>query len=834
MFRRRLWILATVLALGCGMVLAADWWFAYPPGATGPYVGRSRCVECHQTEHKAWQGSHHDLAMAEPAAATVVGNFQNVTFDYNGITSRFTEREGHYFVSTDGPDGAVREYEVKYTFGWTPLQQYLVELEGGRLQVLPFCWDVNRKQWFHIYRDDPQPITYRDPLHWTGRLQNWNYMCAECHSTDLRKNFDLARNEYDTQFTDIDVSCEACHGPGGMHVDLAENKLFFWDRNHGYGLAQLKGPDATAELEACARCHSHKRIVHDGFHPGRRYMDHFLLSGIDDVQHVEPLYYPDGQVQGEVYELGSFEQSHMYRKGVRCTDCHDPHTAGLKREGNRLCTECHVQAKYDTPQHHHHLQGGEGSKCVECHMPTRTYMVVDPRRDHSLRMPRPDLSVKLGTPNACTGCHLKKDTSDVARDEYQDWLTARDQRRDAAADEELRRLDAWAADKVAAWYDDNHRKDEHYGEVIAAARAGVAPGGSLTPKQQRERVDEIVARLVRLAGNKEHAGPNVRASAVALLGGYPTPQAMEANVQLLKDDEPQVRARAVGNLSSFYPSEEDLFKLRRQGAPLLSDPVRAVRIEAARVVSVVPRKMLSSEEREALGAAVTEFMDGLEAVADEPGTHLNAGIVWNNLREYDRAEQAYLQGIRLDAARMLAPLRSNLALLYDRQQRKADAERLLREAVDISAKVHALEPRAATEYATACFNLALRLLDQAAADEAEQPQRSERNFQEAELYLVKALDLAAGMSNVRQTYVEVLVQLGRKDEALRLLRHNPHGELASAQLTYQLVLEHLRANRFQQALSCAELRAEFLPDDDQAQEDLRLLREKIGSARKNN
>ena len=174
----------------------------------------------------------------------------------------------------------------------------------------------------------------------------------------------------------------------------------------------------------------------------------------------------------------------MYRKDVRCTDCHDPHTTRIKFEDNRLCTQCHLSAKYDGPAHHHHKIGSQGALCVECHMPSKNYMVVDPRRDHSLRPPRPDLTVKLGVPNACNKCHTKEQE------------TAQ-----------------WAADWIVKWYGPERRDKPHYGELIAAGRQGDASA-----------IDDL-SKLARSA----NAGPIVRATAASLLGTrYPVAQTRDA------------------------------------------------------------------------------------------------------------------------------------------------------------------------------------------------------------------------------------------------------------------------------------------------------------------
>ncbi|MCA9267944.1 MAG: hypothetical protein KDA41_05710, partial [Planctomycetales bacterium] len=399
--------------LAAGLLLA-DWWNAVPDYVEAKYVGRQSCLECHQAEAHAWHGSHHDLAMDIATDETVLGDFDDAELTTYGVTTRMFRRDGKHFMHTEGPDGKAADFEVKYVFGVTPLQQYLAETERpadakpneiGRLQVLPATWDAVRNEWYHLDPPDVhERVLHDDRLHWTGVGQNWNRMCADCHSTNLQKNFDSAARQYHTTFSEIDVSCEACHGPGSVHVELATATSAFWDRKRGYGLAKLKGADPRPQLDTCARCHVRRqRVVAPNYTPGEPFYDYFANEFIR-----EGAYYADGQIRDEVYVYGSFIQSKMFHKGIRCTDCHDPHTTKVKYNDNRLCTSCHTHpaGKYDTPAHHHHNVNSSGASCVECHMPHTTYMEVDPRRDHSLRVPRPDLSVKFGTPNACTACHI--------------------------------------------------------------------------------------------------------------------------------------------------------------------------------------------------------------------------------------------------------------------------------------------------------------------------------------------------------------------------------------------------------------------------------------------
>ena len=389
------------------------------------YVGRQACSECHPQQLKLWTGSHHDLAMQPAAAGAVLGDFDDTTFTYGAVTSTLFRRDGSYFVRTDGPDGALHEYRVAYTCGVFPLQQYLVEFPRGRYQVLGIAWDTRPageggQRWFHLYPDER--VDHRDVLHWTGPHQNWNFMCAECHSTNLRKNYRAAEDRFETAWSEIDVSCEACHGPASRHVEWARKAakgrrtgdptlglvVTLKDASGGAWAFEPKTPVARrtrplasrVEVETCGRCHARRAQLWPEYRHGQPLEDTHRVALIE-----EGPYHADGQILDEVYEYGSFVQTRMYREGVTCSDCHEPHSLRLRFEGSTLCARCHLSSKYDAREHHFHKPGSEGARCVSCHMPERMYMVVDGRRDHSFRVPRPDLSAALGTPNACNDCH---------------------------------------------------------------------------------------------------------------------------------------------------------------------------------------------------------------------------------------------------------------------------------------------------------------------------------------------------------------------------------------------------------------------------------------------
>lgn len=633
-FSRTQWTLSIVGMLAAGALwCAADWWVALPADARPRYVGRESCAACHQTQLDHWTGSHHDRAMELATADSVLGDFDNAEFTRLGVTTKFFRRDGKYFVNAEGPDGQLHDYEVKYTFGIDPMQQYMVEFPDGRVQVLRVSWDTRKKKWFEVTPSDvpDERLEPTDPLHWTGMAQNWNTMCADCHSTDVHKNFNLATNTYETTFSEIDVSCETCHGPASMHVELAQSHSLFWDRRHGYGLAKLKGATAAVQLETCAPCHSRRTALHADFHGGDHFLDFYdpslLRAG---------LYFPDGQIQDEVYEYGSFIQSKMYAHNVRCTDCHEPHTLALKYEGNRLCAQCHQPGKYDTLAHHRHTDA-TATQCVTCHMPTRTYMVIDERRDHSLKVPRPDLSVLLGTPNACNNCHTAEGE-------------------DAA----------WAAQKIREWYGDTRPGEPPFGPALAFGQQA-APGGL-----------ELLAEVLR----RKETPDIVRASAAALLSNYPGSESDALCGRLMDDPNPLVRAAAVGAVSS-----EALTRHMSEVTSRLHDPVRIVRFAAAQRLVNEAGRLAEQRFGAPLKAALAEYRAAQELALDRAAAHINLSMISQQLGDSAAARESletalrlepYLSGVREELARAIEQMDGDAAEV--KRLREEEVELLERDA----------------------------------------------------------------------------------------------------------------------------------------------------------
>ena len=605
------------------------------------YVGREVCSGCHAEAALAWEGSDHDRAMEEARPETVLGDFNDAVFRHCGVETRFFREGDGFFIHTQGTDGTMQTYPVAYTFGYEPLQQYLIPLENGRVQAFTVAWDTQGERWFSLAEDEC--ITPPDWLHWTGDGMNWNYMCADCHSTNLQRNFNLADGAYETSFSEIDVSCEACHGPGETHVQEAQSGAY--DPASSGLAATLSAPHQ--QVETCAPCHSRRRIVYPNHIAGNVFLDHYEPELLE-----EELYFADGQIRDEVYVYGSFLQSQMYAEGVVCADCHDPHTTQLKFEGNALCGQCHDVAIYDTFEHIRHPQESEGAQCVDCHMPERTYMVVDPRRDHSFKIPRPDLSARTGAPNVCQGCHT-----------------------DQSAE--------WAAERIDDWH--GPERPPSFATALAGGREG-AP--------------EAEPELIRLM--EDHTAPDiVRATALTLLDRYATVRASEAAIQALGDEAPLVRAAAVRRLGAENSVENDRSAIPKL-EPLLTDSVGLVRMEAARVLArIAPERYTRDNASETAAAwrnALQEYRDGQYALNDQAASHLNLAILHEHLGQSDSAAAAYRTAVRIDST--FVPAHLNLAMLLNRMREPggadagmlaAEAETSLRAAVRMqpdAAEVH--------------------------------------------------------------------------------------------------------------------------------------------------
>ncbi len=607
------------------------------------------CIACHKEQHRAWLGSDHDLAMQKATEATVLGNFADATFVYNGITTTFYKKGPAFMVRTDGPDGKLHDYKVSHTFGVRPLQQYLIPFPDGRFQVLDIAWDARSEKeggqrWYHLHPHDD--IKAGDMLHWSGSSLNWNYMCADCHSTNLKKNYDVETKNYHTSYDVINVSCSACHGEGEKHLQWAKERKGEdpgfaagpansnkWIKGEN-GKPKLLGKIDRREVQLCARCHSRRSQLDGDFAPGKAFDDHHVLATLD-----EALYYPDGQIKDEVYVYGSFLQSKMYEAGVTCSDCHDPHTLKRKADGDKVCLRCHSNTDYAATKHHHHKTGSTGASCIACHMPSRVYMGVDRRYDHSFRIPRPDVSAKLGTPDACTACHNDKNA-------------------------------AWAAASIKKWYGKTPVGHQDFAYALDALYKN----------------SDTAQQLLYDALMKE-TPPIAKASIVEYLGTYPSRQTFTTTLQLLRNDDGLVRLKALTALEAF-----PLNMRVKETFKMLDDPLKMVRIEAARQLSAISAGDLDDAMRTKLDRGIEEYRQTLLFNGDRAESQSALGTLYTNLGKMDKAKTAYEEALRLQPYFVNAYV--NFADFYQVQGNEEAAYAILQKglkaAAESSAIFHAL------------------------------------------------------------------------------------------------------------------------------------------------
>jgi predicted CXXCH cytochrome family protein len=568
------------------------------------FVGDQSCKSCHKNEYHEWLQSDHFLAMQPPNDSTVKGDFNNTHFTGDGVSSHFFKKDGKFFINTEGDDGKNHDYEVKYTFGYKPLQQYLVEFPGGRMQVPRVSWDTKQKKWFNQYTG--QKIPAHDWLHWTGNAQNWNTMCASCHSTNLQKNYNTEADSYHTTFSVINVSCESCHGAGKLHTDYV-NGTDYKNGNKiaGSYLALVKNSGQTEQIKTCAPCHARKSELSASMIESNELLDNFIPE-IPTTEH----FYADGQVNDEDYIYTSFLQSKMFRHGIKCSDCHNPHSTKLKFSvsSNQTCLQCHAK-KYDDSSHTFHSPGIVASACISCHMPAKLYMGNDLRHDHSFRIPRPDLSVKYGTPNACGTCHNNR--------------TAQ-----------------WAADAVSKWY--GPVRKYHFADDLIE-------GSKMDANSE--------AHLIKLISDT--TVPNIiKATAANYLGSIPTQKSLQTLISCLGNADAQTRYRALRSLDNFSPAD-----WKSAVGPLLADKVRAVRIAAADLYTTIPDQEVPAEYTQVYASARNELQNYLLYQADFSVGNLMIADHYLKLKDFNNAEKFYLKGLKKDS--MMNYARLNLSTVYN-------------------------------------------------------------------------------------------------------------------------------------------------------------------------
>jgi predicted CXXCH cytochrome family protein len=714
-------------------------------------VGSTVCATCHAAESTAWKDSQHARAMQPADEASVLGDFKNAHAEHFGSQARFVREDGRFIVETEGKDGKRGQFPVDYTFGVEPLQQYLTPLADGRIQALPYAWDsrakdVGGQRWIHLYPNEATPPG--DALHWTGALQNWNYMCADCHSTFVHKGYDAAADRFQTTFSEVSVGCEACHGAGAGHVAWARGSHGSDAPNKGFSsiAAKRPAPDWTPdpitgspahgvsrpigdEVETCGVCHSRRGQLAEGWQPGSRLTDFYRPSFL-----TPGLFEDDGQMQDEVFNYAAFQQSKMFSKGVVCSDCHDPHSAKLKAEGSAVCSQCHVPEKFATASHTGHQAVPGSPDCISCHMPARTYMVVDRRHDHSFRIPRPDLTATLGIPNTCTACHGDKPAT-------------------------------WAASAIERWHGPARKGFQTYAAAFHAARTDDPQARNLLLRVVRDRDAPAIARATSLLSL--HRSPSAETDAAVTAG--------------LGDTDPMVRIAALGDLAGL-PIEQRW----RRASPLLSDPVRAVRVEAATTLAEGPPPGTGAADIQAFELAAASYVASERYNADRAESRANLGHFYARQGKAADAEREYLAAIAKSPS---AAPRVDLADLYRMTGREGEAEAILRSAIALDASA------AAPQHA-----LGLSLIRQ-------------KRYDEAIVALGRAAALAPEEPRYGYVYAIALQSTGKVAESKAALEKALTASPSDGRLLGALLQHALGARQFDAALGYARRLRIVSPDD---------------------
>jgi tetratricopeptide (TPR) repeat protein len=495
------------------------------PDHFAAYAGSESCKECHKTEYNLWRQSHHGLAERplEPDVDKAAFSPSRIIRSGPQISTA-RPQNGEFQIVTSGFNTNVAPYKVERVIGCDPVEQFLTASVNGRMQVQEISYNPESNQWFDVYAgENRQPGEWG---HWTGRGMNWNSECAECHNTDLKKNYDVATDSYHTAMAEMSVGCEACHGPLKAHVE--------WQKANPKARPDPTIPKFAISqiIDTCGSCHAREQDLTGNFNAGDSFFDHYTLEMLDNAQR----WYADGQVKDEDYEFTSFLSSKMHQAGVTCLDCHNPHS-GKTLEGNALCMRCHKGNFPKAPaisiaEHTHHAPASAGNLCVNCHMPITVYMQEHPRRDHGFTIPDPLLTKQFNIPNACNRCHT---------DENADWA--------------LKYVGQWYGDKM-------NRPTRERAQWIAAAENG----------------DTNASGYLMAMLTDTNQGPYWQAVAVNFLGQWTEdPEMKAALLAQLKAKSPLIRERVVRSLEPIAGDTEVQPALQA----MLSDPSRNVRVTAA-------------------------------------------------------------------------------------------------------------------------------------------------------------------------------------------------------------------------------------------------------------
>ena len=423
---------------------------------TDGYVGSASCRACHPHEHDTWHDSYHRKMTQIATPASVIGDFSGVQLEQAGHRITLQRRGDQFWAEMDDPaskkDGPARrvERQVVMTTGSHHMQIYWYDSGVNRkLGLLPFVYLRDDQRWVLGGATFLQPRgSYANPA-----PGNWNNNCIKCHVTHgqwrPRKNGTWA-----TRAVEFGISCEACHGPGRLHVQQNRDPI----RRYQYHLGDEDDPTVVhpgrlvrdLSSQVCGQCHGISEF--DDREKLNHWREHgFLYRPGKDLNTTRHVIQRDGKPKPEMIEMltkkpeyldGSFWSDGMVRVSGReynglietpchqrgelsCLSCHTMHhkqddprprkewandqlTTGM--EGNQACTQCHdgLKDKQSLARHTYHQADSEGSRCYNCHMPHTTYGLMKAIRSHTIDSPSVQASLATGRPNACNLCHLDK------------------------------------------------------------------------------------------------------------------------------------------------------------------------------------------------------------------------------------------------------------------------------------------------------------------------------------------------------------------------------------------------------------------------------------------
>lgn len=694
------------------------------------------CVQCHAEQVILWQNSHHAKSLQHANQETVLGNFNQFLYQNNNSWTLFGRDEQGYFIKTGQNEAEGQRYAVAFVLGFYPLQQILIDIGKGRLQAYTLAWDARPlkeggQRWYPLYDDSHQQ---NSPFYWKGQFNNWNTRCAQCHSSALNRNYNLDTDSYHTQWTQPNVSCQACHGhvhqtetqshltqiKSKNRQNTAQTKLkytlpekshfiFSPEQSTAKSVSQVKPQNSsnsiieTQQTRQCILCHSRRHTLTEGHGTGNIHQEIIPRLAIP------PLYYEDGQINDEVFVYGSYSQSKMSAAGVVCSHCHDPHSGQTLLKNNKLCHQCHQPSSFDTPKHTLHSNNVSNSPlCVDCHMPQTIYMGIDARRDHSFRIPNPWVSEHFNSPNACLNCHKNKDN-------------------------------AWAKTILA------HKKKR-----IIEQNNDIGTIKYLTQIQPALAKTKLTQTLL------DSTAPVMRRATLTALLDTSNTQDINTLNTLANEAPALIKLGVINKLQSAS------FSVKLQiGFSLLYDEHKSVRLSAIKLLAPAFKTQLPEKAEQKLISVLKEAINTYSKQQDLLSGQLTLADLAYGIGDLKQASIHYQNAIRLQP--QFLPAKLNLASIYRETEQYLQAKILLKDILSID-NMHTL----------AHYNLGLIFVLEknwplALSALAQATQNEPDNIQFIFVYLL-ALE-ASGQIQAAKAQLNKLIHLTPKDPVLKQIKN---------------------------------------------------------------